>query len=57
MGFGVKSYPTAIVVGHDGRVVWRSPALSEEQDLQTSRKVGYAIDRARKAVAASVEGK
>jgi peroxiredoxin len=47
--FGIKAYPSQVLVGHDGRIVWRSFALSPEQETETSVQIRYAIDRAKKA--------
>jgi peroxiredoxin len=47
--FGVKSYPSQVIVGHDGRIVWRSLALSSEQETETGIRIRYALDRAKKA--------
>jgi peroxiredoxin len=51
--FGVKMFPTHVVVNHEGRVVWRSYSLTPEQQLAVSAQVGNSIKEAKRALAAT----
>lgn len=49
--FDVKSYPTYVLVDHEGVIVYRRSGWSDRIGAEIDREVGKAIRAAEKAVA------